>query len=464
MMAGVTSRQASARVWPAGLATVVLVMSTSALSGCDCKGEPVARRELPALAQASLAAAPPWASHRGKGSEGYAPQLEEEVASRLFAEAPSLAAGDAATPAGLSSPGLWICEITYFGQSDRGLLQILHQDPELDVEATFGNMPKLVAHGPDDQRHIHTSYPLLSFSPGEPLLFDFYDRDEASRDALGWLKLAAGEVMAKRQADLAIECRKIAGDAVERQLARELVDADRAFDKLAEMKTDLADSTLGLHPLQSTLRTRLYRLAALVGWADPRLRPRIERAAQVEALGLAACATFINHEADTRPRGGSIKHRLRDAKPGEYAVELETVDCGEGAARLDEAAKAEVELLHEGPLRCVLRFRVQNVGSATLEREGLYQSGWKVVVGFADGHTRRARELKIENPAQPPTAAEPPTLPPHATGTVVFGVGDEKPQSPGAARPRLVVMNPFQGDGPIVFSLDAPVVPTNPRR
>ncbi len=203
---------------------------------------------------------------------------------------------------------------------------------------------------------------------------------------------------------------------------------------------------MGLSPEEGLngLRHRLYRIASLVGWADSRLRSRVERVARLEARAAEACAKYVNHEADTRPRGGMIKDHLDERDKGEYAIEFLDLSCGDDVAKLDDSLKLMVDLMHEGPIRCIVRFRVVNTGNATLTHE-LYDFGWRAVVGLSDGHTRRAPLIQIEHSGAkiPESESGRIELPPRSMGTALFGFGSEQAlQGAGAPQPRLMVINP----------------------
>lgn len=401
----------------------------------------------------SLKARPPWSreypySYDPKADrDNYAPQFWGMGA--LFSAAPK---------ASVVPPGeqvLLVCRVGFAGFCDGGLKGLFGaDDPELDVEMTIGRSARLMDHGGEDVRVIDISIPLVTLAPSDRLSFRVFDRDGGGdRDYLGAVTLTPKSLATKAKSDPSIECRVIGHETVEATLASEIAEVDKKLDELADAAPMVQDETLGAEMHQRGLRNCLFRLAGLVGWADPRVVRRMEWAARIEARIVETRARFINDEADRLARRAYFKNF-----GAAYTVEAAGITCGKEAIKPYASEITQSDRMNRGPIGCILRINATNVGEESLRVEMNHVFGWKAVLGRSDGLTLKAHMLSIEGPeVKRNDPSSEPVLPPGAKGTVVLGVSaDIQPEGAGAPRPRLIVMNPFPGGGPVLFSLDAP--------
>jgi hypothetical protein len=393
---------------------------------------------------------PPWHTPESE-KKSYAPQLDEQVSATLFEASPP-----SSDPApGSSDEILLVCSIEFSGHCDGGLKGLFFADgPDLDLEIAVRPTATLLAAGPEDDRSMFASIPLLSLKPADKLALHLYDRDGgSSRDDLGTTRLTGRQLTTKGKSDTSIECRRILRAIIEEQVTKELAVVDKAIDEIADPKPVLTD-TLGLEHVQFVIRRSVTRIAALVGWADPRVTRRLEWGRRIEARMIEVAKDFINSEADVRPRRASFKHRGNIV-----TVELADLQCGPALVKPYAESIAKISQMDEtSPIACLLRVHAQNLGQETLSPENTFIFGWAAVVASSDGQLRKAHMLTFEGPeAKHPDYPAYPALPPGAKGTVVFGVpADLKPAGPTPPKPRLLIMNPFMSDGPVLLSFDAP--------
>jgi hypothetical protein len=404
----------------------------------------------------SLKAKPAWSRWPFYTPESekksYAPQLDERVAGTLFE---AFATGSDPAPDS-SGEILLVCSIHYSGHCDGGLKGLFNSDrPELDAEIALRPGASLLASGPEDDRSMFVSIPLVSLKPTEKLAIHLFDRDGgSSRDDLGITRLTGRQLTTKAKGDTAIDCRRIPRAIVEEQLTKELATVDQAISELADPKPAPTNEALNVEHLRFLLRQSVQRIAALVGWADPRVTRRLEWIGRVEARKIEVAKELINREADVRARRAHVTHR-----GSKFMVEVADLQCGPALVKPYAEQIAKISRMdEEAQIGCLLRVHAQNLGQETFSPETTFVFGWGAVVGFSDGQTRKAHMLTVEGPeAKHPDYPAYAALPPGAKGTVVFGVpGDIKLTGDGAPRPRLVIMNPFMGDGPVLLSYDAP--------
>ena len=192
----------------------------------------------------------------------YAPQAGPEV--RLSTK-----------PAAGAVEGLVTCEIEADHQDPKGLFGSF-RDPDLTAELRIGNA-EIKAHGSEDSRTMRINAPLISLNGGEPVKVEVYDRDVFKTEHIETLKSAyAGAFPFDIKGTTATaHCELVSRDAVEAlalPLLEEAHQGVRAWDDslVPDLQARDLNGPSG-RPLEA-----LTAGAALVGWADERVRYLVE--------------------------------------------------------------------------------------------------------------------------------------------------------------------------------------------
>lgn len=319
------------------------ILTASLLAGCCMSGPPPKRppqtraqvllrlrQEYAAPPQAltdaaaSVAAAPP---HASADLVGYAPQVRE--LGRLWK-----AAGEPGQ-LGPVRGALLLCSTATPGYTERTVTGLFVPganaggDLQVVLRRTVGGREVfVVGNGPRDANEALTSAPLADLSPGDRFSLEVYDRDVLSRELIDRVEMSyAGRTPFAGRGPLAeVSCRLLPRAKVEDEVLFELQRVDfrlEEFDR--QLHPDPARPGYGAR--QQFASSEFDGLAALVGWADERLGPRLRRPAalaqrfEVELIrslkalheGLPPPGTWTEIE----PEGLAVRfERLRCAQPG----------------------------------------------------------------------------------------------------------------------------------------------------
>lgn len=312
--------------------------------------------------------------------------------------------------------------------------------PDLSLTLKLGDNPVVEARGPEDSHEMFVSMALATLAPDDTIRAQVRDRDILSDTRLGAPKgKYTGELpWTARGGRVTLECRALAGAALERVVSERLAICDRVLTDPNPAMEFSIESFVRFGYLVSGLGIRrgvLRRLATLVGWADPRLLRRLEWERRIERPVLAEAERFIQSTRDA----AAPATRLAVLVPGQLRGRVEQWACGpEVARRVDRAAFS----MRRGDAAkrggCALRLEIESIG-----REALSVSTFITAVhGIAaprlvlsDGTIVKLEPLALEGGVGSSTSR---TLAPGTTGTLVLI--PVEPFTPAAApRPSLVV-------------------------
>lgn len=411
----------------------------------------------------SKAAAPDFAQ-----ADGYAPQLSEEVKAQLFAMSEGLDASPAqdASP----SPCLVVCSVTGHKDVDGGVFKLLSKTeaPDMDVHVTLETDLDLLERGPDDQRKVFVSIPLVDCSARKRWKFHLVDRDELGTDDMGTTHVTPPFPLEKKDAVADIVCRALSRDRVERELEKALPTCDAKLNAMVEwMRVDPQDPSLGVEPVLTKMREAVSDLAGWVGWADPRVVRRREWGLRILTAIQQDRLAFVKKHASRNPERVTFRHKQKD-----FEVSRVSVDChseklkayqlreekkrpfpkqppkqprspAKGSAS-DNAAQIDPEGVY-----CLLTLEVRHLGGQILAPSFGEPFTWRSAVARDDGETVRPRLLGVKEhrPIQDPNTQKD-GVSEGAEATVVLGLpplafADGK-------KPVLMVLNPIM-DGRTVF-------------
>jgi hypothetical protein len=293
-------------------------------------------------AATSLRARPAWWA-RGDGtrsspSEEYAPQLGKPL-DAFIAAAPF--AGDV-------RGAYVICRVQTFGHADT------FAGDDVQARAAFGSMPRVAADGPEDDNLAFVSAPLATIRTGDRIAFEILDRDVFSLELITRLDVAyTGGPLTAVDKGAAIECRALAGDALDRQVAHAVAFAGRQAAAVRATKLQGNMPGWGWPTFEIIeLERDVADVAALAGWDDPRvLASDAEHDATIAALETQRSTVF----GDIRATASS-KATLDD-------VTIEVVDVPCGRKKPPTAAGVASA--------CVAQATIRNDGSAPLSVSSL---------------------------------------------------------------------------------------------
>lgn len=233
-----------------------------------------------------------------------------------------------------------------------------------------GDARAIVVDGPEDSNTMLLLAPIVTLSPGDPVSVQLVDRGVFGTDATfptlrgrweGRLPLVLSAPRARA------ECRRVPRAFVDGELALALGAVDETLLRLDTTTTGGFDT----HLPSTELAARIRYAAALVGWSDPRVRRRLERAALLARRVLDEIRADVERIARELPPPGAFV----DVAPGAFALRIEGFACGDAA----RAAIADRQTWGRTPT-CVLRATVENRAGAEVD----------LVVGRGDVITRGA--------------------------------------------------------------------------
>jgi hypothetical protein len=263
----------------------------------------------PGTPASSLRARPPWGrlelTTRGEATQQFAPQHSKPL--DLYVKSSPIN-GDV-------QRAFVICRAQSFNKADTFAGDDLH------VRATFGKTPEVAADGPEDANLGFVSAPLVSIAKNEIVHVAVFDRDVFELTNLARVNHTfAGQPIVIADPGASIECRTLAGEALQSRFATEAGAADHSINALASAQLTASKSDWGYPHLEIA---RAHRStadgAALVGWDDARVQKRV-----------ATTAGAIAKVEAQRPR---VFDELRGGAGSETTVDgmkvtLVSVECG----------------------------------------------------------------------------------------------------------------------------------------
>jgi hypothetical protein len=359
----------------------------------------------PSTRAESEAAAPPWAK---RGLDEI--PLKERRA--LFEQL-----GDQPVEAGALAGAVLLCEMWVKGETDHpGLFAIA----DLTTVLTIGKNPRIEVRGEEDSSAVFVAIPQATLEPGDSIRAQVIDRDVFRDRTIGTVRgTYKGTLPWTGRAGRAVaECRALAGPALDKLLAERLAGADHWLTETAPYVAfdpeDTVDFGFTANRVDQT-RTAVRRLAALVGWADPRVQRRLEWQRRIERPYVAAAKEFFAQALAATPSAGTLVPIV----PMQFRGRVQEWTCDPDAVK--RAVRSAIE--HRRGFAkarggCVLRLQIESTGSRPLRVDTFMTT----IEGIA------APRLVLENGEVIPLATlaieghggiSDHTLAPGATGTVV---------------------------------------------
>lgn len=383
---------------------------------------PAARWSSPAD---SLAAIPPWAGRRS-----YAPQIASDIARQWYE-------GGSREPWPDSEESMAVCRVSYDGTPDQGLKGIFNSSaPDLSVTVKLPGKVQLHAAGPEDSHHMMLSVPLLTKPAPAQLELELVDRDGVGWDTLDTVKVPLPPQGEARNKDSHAACVLVPRDEVETRLPSAVSLTDKALERASEtVSAELSSQMLGALSLHSELEKALSPMASLVGWADPRVRRRIDWAGRIVARHRQLCAELAAHEAPSRQRSATLNHQWAN-----WSLEVIGWECSAGVTNRYPPRHGD-----QDPTGCVVALGARHDG----ERPAGFSTFDRFVSGelvHADGEV---------SPMWAVASTPDEGLEPGKAGTLVFAMAAK--QSPweleSTRRPLLLILRGGFGT-PAVTNVD----------
>ncbi|MFO0554450.1 MAG: hypothetical protein U0271_39070 [Polyangiaceae bacterium] len=268
--------------------------------------------------QASKDARPSWSR-----TDRYAPAMMHDV--DLFAEAKAEVRADKLRDA------LIVCRMTTTRNAD------VFTAGELFGTLSVGALPR---HEYENAKgYLVVSFPLAALDRGASISIGVTDKDIIFDDSLGGVTLKYAGVLPLSGASngVSLECRGLLRQAVEALAAEAMSSADKAVRQAsADYEVDAAEFDWGFtNTGVLSAKTAVEDLAALLGWADPRVARRL---AWLEAV-FARVEREIASVAASIAAGAPSEAALPFAGRASTAprVRMTGYECGAGAAEVVSA-------------------------------------------------------------------------------------------------------------------------------
>ncbi|APR75862.1 Hypothetical protein A7982_01209 [Minicystis rosea] len=285
-----------------------------------------------------------------------------------------------------------------------------HSTPRFKAD----DRPSITVRGADKGHTLWFTAPAVRLAPGEPVTVEIHDtRLFSSHTRLLTLRAAYEGRLPLRMSGngAAAECRLVPRSERDARIRLGLRAADA---ETARLDTEQVPTVLDMDHMYYRLTELLRFTAAQVGWADPRLRIRMNRFAQVHRrLVEEQEAAQVARQAALPPPETWI-----DVVPGAIAARVVSTSCGPAAANaLSAVAPACPDRA------CLLRVRLRNTGTATTTLRA-YNSkvagvDWELADRF--GRSVSLYTCRVVGDGDTPRDG-PVDLPPGAESEVIFGV------------------------------------------
>lgn len=338
--------------------------SAAWLSACCCGGcaqQPLDESggELAPYEQARLPYAAPTthAEHRAAAPTWVRP--EERAAPALTGAAGLFAAQETQPPVDALERGLLLCQVSLKEIADAEPLDNAHP-AELNVTMALGDVSELTALGPEDTPSPVFALPAVTLKAGDPLHIQVSERDPDTLTPLGDAKGEfQGLPLTLESERFSVVCRTVKAAQVKRQLNRfhwQFVPLQKKSPATFTATVAGDEPDLGLaETTLPELRQLTLSMAALVGWADPRVKEHAETYRRLEQLW---------HRGANRALADVAQKSAASAVLGDGSLRLEVqaLRCGAGAEALLQASAraAAAPALNDGA--CALSLKVTNEG------------------------------------------------------------------------------------------------------
>ena len=198
---------------------------------------------------------------------------------------------------------LLICRAHAVGKFDA------FRGPDITVNVTVGSARPVIIHGPENTYTAYITLRLPSLARGTRLTLSAYDRDATGREHIGSLVLTyAGSFPLREEIPhLQVECRAALPDTADALMS----------DEARKTKGMLARAPGALKPTPGAqewgllrspipgLRVQIAGEAALIGWADARVRAHLGELAGVEKRWDELAAAAVSASAAALPERGA---------------------------------------------------------------------------------------------------------------------------------------------------------------
>ncbi|MFW5738873.1 MAG: hypothetical protein ACOC1F_00760 [Myxococcota bacterium] len=380
---------------------------------------------------------------------GYAPQLDPATKKVVY----EAAAPKPRPKTKGHEPCLVICHVGTLRSEDNSFIKGFFGagGNDIDLHVTRDRNTSLLAPGPDDRSWLYASVPLVDCSQRAPWTFRAMDRDGASHtELIGSLRIVPSFPVSAKNRSVAVECRSVPKDEVERELDRALFTCDEELTAVVdELYVDPSDATFGVEPQLTRLQHAVSQPAGWVGWSDPRVLRRRDWALRILDALYQDRKKLVREKAADAPRDAHFKFGKL-----ELDVEVEDVSCDAAVVSRYGRPRDPRTREEQPPPACVVFLSTLNYGPGNLSGDLARPLGWRPVIARDDGQTLPMSFLDYEGAEVTEGKKGRKMIAPNAEARVVFGVGPEAFEK--GHRPVLLVMNPFMGRETVFLSL--PVV------
>ncbi|MBZ4423341.1 hypothetical protein [Myxococcus sp. RHSTA-1-4] len=278
----------------------------------------------------NIAAAPSWVPEMSAA----APQLADPVG--LFTEA-SRPVKEKEMP-----PGVVLCQVVVVNER----LDLLAA-PDLLVSMRLGSHPQVTVRGREESNVMYLSMPGVQLREGDEARLRIMDRDVFTNESVGTMKAryAGAFPLLAASRPVQMSCGVLLPGQVKAHVPRYLDAAERQLGALERTRPRALEDHWG-YPTWEVFQARaaLGHVAALVGWADRRMQPLLERFDAFESRWLEEAEASVRKKAEARPKAGEWVPVLQ----GRQEARVIAARCGgtpvNGRASVTGACRVEVEL------------------------------------------------------------------------------------------------------------------------
>jgi hypothetical protein len=191
---------------------------------------------------------------------------------------------------------------------------------DVHLRVTLGAMPEMTSDGEEQFGRTYVTQPLADVEIGQRVTAVLSERRSGTLVPLARLDVKLGDAALTAEHEAGdIECAALSGDALQDRIARDAGRADSAIARLAALRID-PTKVWALDPMnvEADAQRRIGDLAALVGWADPRVKARV---AAFDA------AKKKNTAAERRALEQVYAAASREVTIGDVAVAFDRITC-----------------------------------------------------------------------------------------------------------------------------------------
>lgn len=191
---------------------------------------------------------------------------------------------------------------------------------DLHLRVTVGTMPELASDAKKQLGRTYVSAPLVDAKRGQNVDATLFVRKQGSLTPVVEMHAKVGDGDLQRDGDAgSIACVALGGDELLDRIAQDAGRADASIAKVAALRVDTTkDFDIDPNHEEVKARRRIGDLAALTGWADPRVKARL----------VALDAALVKNDLeDHRAFDALYRNATGEAVVGDVTLTLDRIAC-----------------------------------------------------------------------------------------------------------------------------------------